>query len=176
MAHSVEEMLDTILRHEGGYVDDPADRGGATNMGITQSVLAEWRGRAVTKDEVRRLTENEARQIYRARYFSGPKIDTLAEELQPLVFDMCVNHGPGGAIRIFQRALKSMGYACDVDGGIGANTRECLQRAIAENGWQAVNNAIVAERQAFYRRLVEQDNKQRRFLTGWLRRADSFRV
>ena len=30
--------LETVLKHEGGYVDHPKDPGGRTNMGITQAV------------------------------------------------------------------------------------------------------------------------------------------
>ena len=176
MAHTVEEMLDTILRHEGGYVDNPDDRGGATNMGITQQTLAEWRGHDVTKDEVRTLTASEAREIYKNRYLAQPNIDTLADTIQPLAFDMSVNHGPGRAIQLMQQTLQNMGYPCGVDGGIGPNTRGCLTDAIAEHGWETVNNAIVDERVAFYHRIVENNATQRKFLTGWLRRAESFRA
>jgi lysozyme family protein len=176
MAQTVDEMLETILRHEGGYVDDPTDRGGATNMGITQQTLSEWRGRPVTKEEVRALTKEEAKAIYRSRYFSGPKIDALAAAVQPLAFDMCINHGPGGAIRLIQTALQKMGYPCEVDGGVGPNTCGCLDDAIADHGWETVNNNIVDERAAFYQRIVENDQSQRRFLRGWLNRAESFRV
>jgi lysozyme family protein len=176
MAQTVDDMIETILRHEGGYVDDPQDRGGATNMGITQATLAAWRGRAVTKEEVKALTEEEAKEIYRSRYFSAPKLETLAAPIQPLAFDMSINHGPGGAIKLIQQTLKNMGYPCGVDGGIGPNTRGCLERAIADHGWEAVNNKIVDERVAFYRRIVARDESQRRFLHGWLNRAESFRI
>ena len=45
--------LALVLESEGGYVDDPRDPGGATNLGITRATLARWRGRDVSKAEVR---------------------------------------------------------------------------------------------------------------------------
>ena len=38
------EIIEVVLEHEGGYVDDPADRGGATNWGVTQKVYEDFVG------------------------------------------------------------------------------------------------------------------------------------
>jgi lysozyme family protein len=65
-----EEIMETVFKWEGGYVDHPQDPGGATNHGITHKVLAKWRGVAsVTKQEVRDLTKAEARDIFKSRYY-----------------------------------------------------------------------------------------------------------
>ena len=74
---AVTTMIDSILKREGGLVDHPSDRGGPTNFGITQRSLAKWRGDSVTKGDVRRMTQDEARAIYRSTYFTQPKIDKL---------------------------------------------------------------------------------------------------
>jgi lysozyme family protein len=67
---TVDQLITGILLREGGYRDDPSDRGGPTNFGITAATLGEWRrlGRPATRDEVRALETPEARAIYRARY------------------------------------------------------------------------------------------------------------
>ena len=63
-----DDNLARILSHEGGYVDHPLDKGAPTHHGITLATLAEWRGHSVTADDVRRLTVEEAKEIYRQRY------------------------------------------------------------------------------------------------------------
>jgi hypothetical protein len=60
--------VEVVLGHEGGFSDHPEDPGGATNFGITHKTLAEFRGvDSVTKEDVRNLTRDEAKEIYRAR-------------------------------------------------------------------------------------------------------------
>src|SRR5690606_5273554 len=66
-----------ILASEGGYVDHPDDPGGATNMGITIGRLSAWRGRKVTKQEVKNLTRGEALEIYKACYWDVVRGDDL---------------------------------------------------------------------------------------------------
>ncbi len=72
-----ERALALVLKHEGGYVDHPADPGGATNRGVTRATLAAWRGRPVSKAEVRALTRLEASAIYRKNYWDAVRADEL---------------------------------------------------------------------------------------------------
>src|ERR687894_2600279 len=65
------EIMQTVLKWEGGYVNNPHDRGGPTNYGITHKVLAEWRGVAsVTPNQVKNMTKEEAVEIFRHRYWT----------------------------------------------------------------------------------------------------------
>ena len=65
------EIMQTVLKWEGGFVNHPHDPGGATNYGITHEVLAQWRGVAsVTPKEVENLTREEAIEIFRHRYWT----------------------------------------------------------------------------------------------------------
>lgn len=86
--------LSETLAHEGGYVDHPKDPGGATNMGITQAALSDWRDRPVSRFEVRTLTRVEADAIYRARYWNAVRGDDLPPGLDLVAFDGAVNSGP----------------------------------------------------------------------------------
>lgn len=174
-ADAVARMIDDILRREGGFVNHASDRGGATNFGITQRTLASARGAAVSVDEVRKLTRDEARRIYRANYFTRPKIDRLPALLQPMLFDMSINHGPGTAIKLLQQVLNDAGQPCDVDGGIGDETIACAQRAAVALG-NALVNRLVERRVAFFEAIVAGDASQGVFLRGWLNRANEFRV
>jgi len=171
----VAEMINDILRREGGFVNHPADRGGATNFGITQRTLAAWRGTAVTVDDVRNLAKEEARRIYDSNYYSRPGIDRLPELVQPMVFDMSINHGPATAIKLLQEVLNDTGNPCDVDGGIGDETIRCANKAALDLG-DALVNKLVARRIALFQAIVEGDASQKVFLAGWLNRAREFEV
>lgn len=115
--------LEFVLAHEGGYVDHPRDPGGATNRGITRVTLEQWRGRPVTKAEVRALTRAEAVAIYRAMYWNAVAGDDLPAGLDLAVFDFAVNSGPGRATKTLQSLLE-----VTADGVIGPVTRAAAHR------------------------------------------------
>src|SRR3712207_9421373 len=74
-------------------------------MGITQATLARWRGEPVTAEDVRALTEEEAREIYSAGHWNPLRCDALPPGLDLMFFDFGVNAGPGASARLLQRAL-----------------------------------------------------------------------
>jgi lysozyme family protein len=176
MTSAVEQMIDDVIRREGGFVDHPLDRGGPTNFGITQATLSRHLGRPASVDEVRRLSRNLAREIYRRGYFEGPGIGRLPDRVQPFVFDAAVNHGPGQAVRFVQRVCNGAGFGpLVVDGACGPRTS--LAAADAERAmgdWLLA--ALVEERRNFYLALVERRPEQRVFLKGWLNRLAEFDV
>ncbi|MDM0001827.1 glycosyl hydrolase 108 family protein [Variovorax sp. J22P240] len=174
-ALDVAQMIDAILRREGGFVNHVNDRGGATNFGVTQRTLAAWRGAAVSVDDVRSLSIEEAREIYAATYFRRPKIDLLPAQIQPLMFDMCINHGPGTAVKLLQQLLTDNGHPCSIDGGIDAETIDCAQKMVTEFDSRMVN-LLVDRRVALFEQIVARDASQGVFLRGWLNRANEFRL
>ena len=154
-----QACLAEVLKHEGGYVDHPADPGGATNMGITFATLADWRGTAITKDDVRALTVAEAGEIYRARYWQPVRGDALPSGVDLAVFDYAVNSGPGRAAKALQQAL---GVA--QDGAIGPKTLD----AAAMMPPAVVIIELCRIRMAFLRSLSTWPT----FGKGWTRRVD----
>ncbi|MFC5067811.1 glycoside hydrolase family 108 protein [Flaviflagellibacter deserti] len=116
------QALDAVLRHEGGYIDHPSDPGGATNLGVTRATLSRWRGRAVSKAEVRALTRHEAAAVYRAFYWDEIAGDALPPGLDLAVFDYCVNSGPGRAARTLQVIVGTV-----PDGRIGSVTLAAIE-------------------------------------------------
>ena len=119
------EILDEVLRREGGYVDHPHDRGGPTHYGITRATLAGWRKAAVTAEDVQRLTEAEARAIYQRQYVEAPGFDQIVDpRLRALLVDYGVHSGPRRAIMDLQRAA-----GVTVDGTIGPQTLAAVDLA-----------------------------------------------
>jgi len=172
----INEMIDIILKHEGGFVNDPADPGGATNRGVTIGTYSKWLGRPATVQDVKELTEETAREIYEVNYLVKPRINTLPELLTPQMFDISINSGPKNAIKMLQRLINLAGFGViSVDGVLGPDTRNRANTMVDEmDGYAA--NALVEERIKFYERIVERRPASEKFLKGWLRRAKTFRV
>jgi len=171
---SIDEMINTILRHEGGFVNDPDDRGGATNFGITQVTLSKYIERAATIEDVRNLDIETARDIYELRYYRMPKIDKLPKGIQEFIFDCAVNHGPRRAIKFVQIICNEAGFGpLATDGLMGPKTKMVADKCWAHMGlWMLT--ALIEERLTFYANIVARDESQEKFLLGWTNRAKSF--
>lgn len=145
------------LLEEGGFSDDPRDPGGATNWGITLHTLSHWRGRACTVQDVRDLTQAEARAIYRVSYWHAMKCSAFTYGLDLMVFDEGVNSGPPRSVELLQAVI-----GASVDGIVGAETISAAEFAAMPD---AVN--MLADRQeAAYRA----DAGFSVFGDGWLAR------
>ncbi|MBV8090473.1 MAG: glycoside hydrolase family 108 protein [Alphaproteobacteria bacterium] len=166
MADIFDICLAFTLREEGGYVDDPADPGGATNMGITLATYREWSDDPdLGAFQVKDLTLKTARAIYRALYWNPLRAEALPPGVDLSVFDMGVNAGIWRSARLLQRALGFTGE--EVDGAIGPETLVAADRFDPRT---LVNN--LADRQAaYYRSLATFPT----FGAGWLRRTEARR-
>jgi len=117
-----------VEKWEGGFVDHPSDPGGTTNMGITIGTLSQWRGQPVTKQDVRNLTQDEARRIFRAWYFDKVGADRMPAPAALAVYNSAVLSGPARAVRWLQQTLNALGQNVDVDGEIGPQTLGAVGR------------------------------------------------
>jgi lysozyme family protein len=124
MRENIGKGLEFVLQFEGGYSDHPSDPGGATMKGITKAVLEQWRGRSVTKAEVRALGDDEIQAIYKARYWDEVRGDLLPAGIDVAVFDCAVNQGPARAARLLQMAAR-----VTADGQIGPQTLAAVKAA-----------------------------------------------
>ncbi|MDA0787178.1 MAG: hypothetical protein O3B37_12900 [Proteobacteria bacterium] len=183
---TIEDILDEVLRSEGGFVEDPADPGGATNHGISlRYARGLGLGRGLDndgdgdtdRDDILLVTAEQARDLYRDDFWIRPGISRLPGEIQPVMVDWAVNGGPPRPIMALQRVinLAQIGHVLDDDGVMGPKTRRAAEHAQLEMG-PFFNNAIVDERITFYRRLVDARPDSERFLRGWLARAERFRL
>jgi lysozyme family protein len=154
--------LKSVLKWEGGYVDHPKDPGGATNYGITRATLAKWRGKPVSKQDVKRLTLKEAGQIYKPRYWDAVQGDNLPNGLDLIAFDGGVNSGPSRGARWLQKGL-----GVKADGKIGENTLTAATRAASNLDGVAVIQKASAARMGFLRALRTWST----FGRGWARRV-----
>lgn len=122
-----DKVIERVLAHEGGFVNHPADPGGATNFGITQRTLTSIRtanpSLGLPKD-VRNLSRDQAKTCYRIGYWNPIRGDQLPDQFAYQMMDAYVNTSPETVVRWVQRAA---GVADD--GKIGPMTIAAIQRA-----------------------------------------------
>lgn len=174
---SLDELIEEIVAREGGYKYEnvPGDRGGPTKGGITLSRLRDERSQDVTAEDVRNLTPDEIKDIYRRKYYYGPKIDRLPDFIEPVVMDFYTTSGTW-ALKSLQRVIRQFGYDCDLDGKIGPQTIR-LAFDLANNvPMDVIVNAYCHERARFYRQIWENDASQKKFARGWNNRAMAFLI
>ena len=165
-----ETSLAAVLHHEGGYVDDPDDSGGATNMGITHATLAAWRKREVNRGEVKDLTEAEAGEIYKANYWDKLLLDEVqSQALAEAVMDMGVNAGVGTAARLLQMAVNWLvkSELLQTDGWIGPVT----VRAVNGSTERLLLQKFFELRVKHYMAICRNNKSQRKFLYAWIKRS-----
>lgn len=176
---TIDQLLDDLVQREGGYVDNPADKGGPTNFGIT-----EQRARADGyQGDMRSLPLDTAKAIYRKDYWIAPHFWDVAQRYATLgayLFDTGVNMGPKAAATFLQRVLNVLNRGAtdypDVpaDGDIGALTLHALdgfRKVRGAGGETALLIGLEALRGSRYIAIAEANPSQETFELGWLNRV-----
>ena len=117
MNSNFEASLAHVLQSEGGYVNNPADPGGMTNLGCTKAVWEEFVGHPVSEADMRGLTPADVAPLYKRKYWDKVSGDDLPAGLDYAVFDAAINSGPGRAAKWLQEAVGVV-----ADGAIGKGT------------------------------------------------------
>lgn len=169
---NVSKLLPFILSWEGGYVNDPVDKGGATNMGVT---IATWRKVGYDKDgdgdidvdDLRLISKDDVlNRVLKPHYWDKWKADQIkSQSVANILVDWVWGSGANG-IKIPQKLL-----GLTVDGIVGPKTLAAVNSSDA----LVLFNTIKAEREAFLWRIVERDPTQKRFIKGWLNRLNALK-
>ena len=155
MLTTFDEIIEVTLHHEGGYVHDPNDLGGETNFGIAK--------RFYPDEDIKNLTKDKAKDIYKRDYWDKNKVDEMPEQLKHIYFDMCVNMGKRTAVKVLQRAVVNKGKDIEVDGGLGPMTLGAIKNVEIDR--------VRAFRVKYYVDLINKKPEQEKFFLGWFRRA-----
>jgi lysozyme family protein len=165
-----DQAFSHVMLMEGGdtYTNHPADRGGPTKYGITLKTLLDWRAKPVTEDDVKKLTEMEAKLIYRHRYWDPLSLDLVQDgPVAMMLFDQAVNRGVGMVAQQVQLALRDLGAPMVLDGKIGPGTiRELNAKKPLTFGI-----AFFKQSQISYATIVAKNPAQAVFLRGWINRT-----
>lgn len=152
------QAIQSTLLHEGGYVDNPDDKGGPTNMGITQKDMP--------TQNMQTLTEAQAISYYAQNYWKDWMGEIDSQAVCNKVFDMSVLLSVTTAVRLLQRAL---GFSSLLqDGNFGPETLSATNEqgdALLPNYQQVLT--------LHFKWIVSMDSNQQQFLEGWLNRVNS---
>ncbi len=166
---NIEPLAKFILSFEGGYVNDPKDRGGATNKGVT---IATWKAQGYDKDgdgdidvaDLKKITDADATAIMKRNYWNRWKADEIkSQSVANMLVDWVWSSGKHGIV-IPQKLL-----GVTADGIVGNKTLAALNAAAPED----LFNRLKERRLQFVKGIVSSKPSQRRFLKGWMRRLNA---
>lgn len=153
-----KNAVNIVIEHEGGFVDDPDDHGGATNFGITQRTLDEYRKVHLGfPAHVVDLKPDDARAIYQD-IFWPPFAEIVSPELATVLFDQAVLRGPEKVVALLQELI-----GVKVDGVMGPNTIGGANRLAGDE----LAFRFVRASHHRYTDIVRRDPSQIKFLDGW---------
>ena len=163
-----EDALKLCLQYEGGYCNDPHDRGGETCYGITHTEYDNYRhSKGLPQQSVGRISQSEVQDIYRNRYWLAARCDEMPRRVAIAVFDWQVNSGRG--VRHLQQCL-----GLEADGHFGPKTLNELNYWLSKStGEDRLLHNYFEIREGCYRRWGV--GSQAKFLNGWLNRAESLK-
>ena len=163
MADTIHDIISAVIEDEGGskVTNDPKDKGGKTQFGISEvSNPQAWLDNKVT--------EAEAREIYKQKYVRGPGFDKIPDthsKLRYQLVDFGVLSGPMLAIEKLQAIVGE-----PVDGVFGVKTLA----KVLEQDPKVVNNKLMVERARMIGRIVSKNPTQAKFVSGWINRLTDF--
>lgn len=149
------KCIGVVLKHEGGYVNDPDDWGGETKYGIAKRFFPD--------EDIKNLTIERAKHLYFRYYWIPMNLEGICREASALeIFDFGVNAGKRRAIRTAQRI-------CGVtpDGHVGPVTTNAINNYDGDFVQDYKHS-----RRVYYEYIATKRNNHK-FLNGWLNRVDS---
>ena len=167
----IDILAPYILSWEGGFVNDPADRGGATNKGVT---IETWKRQGYDKNkdgiidvkDLKLITERDATEIMRKNYWDRWQADFIkSQSIANILVDWVWGSGVYG-IKIPQRIL-----GVNQDGIVGNKTLEALNAQDPDKLFQAIYDA----RKKYLNDITISRPANKRFLRGWLNRLEDIR-
>lgn len=173
---TADQIIEGVLGKEGGYVNNPADKGGPTRWGITQNTARAYGYKGDMKD----LPRETAKEIYMKQYWLEPKFDKIAELSPSIAEELCdtgVNMGPRVASTFLQRWLTALNQRGKLypdlkpDGVIGNITIAALRSYLAVRGSAGVTvmlKGLNCSQGARYLELAEAREANEEFLFGWV--------
>lgn len=162
-ADNFERCFQLLLKDEGGFVNDPKDKGGATNMGVTLGTWSAWVRYPATAELIKSLTVDDVRPLYKKNYWDYIKADQLPVGVDYCVFDCAVNSGVTRASRFAQLAA-----GVTADGIIGTITLKQINAMHPDD----FVRAFTQERIEYLHKLDTFD----RFGRGWMNRISRVQI
>jgi len=160
-------IINQVIRRKGGFVNDPADPGGATKFGISLNWYKKINPSATVED-IHNLTPGDAFNLYDQHFYLPNHVDEIPDYLQEIYFDTCVNSGPRDAVRMLQRSLASIRADLKVDGILGPITKSLLTQ------YRPELRRVAAFKLLDYAESIQRNSGLEKFWFGWFNRTLEF--
>lgn len=164
MKHDIKPLVAWIKSWEGGFANDPNDKGGPTNKGITLGTFRSVYGQNKTVDDLKRMTDQQWEHIFLTKFWNRWQADQIKDIN---VAFLLVQWVWGSGVWGIKNPQKVLGVK--VDGIVGPKTIAAVN---SRNG-RDLFEALKAEKRAYFERICVATPTNRKFLKGWLRRLDS---
>jgi len=106
--HTDNDAIDLVIRLQGGYYEDPSDPDRAEKFGITKDTLKAYGRHSVSNDDVRNLSVQTAREIYRALYATGSWSAILSVQVKAVYLYFAAMTGAMHATNVFYKATSKI--------------------------------------------------------------------
>lgn len=158
-------LIPYVLKFEGGYVNDPADSGGPTNKGVTLNTFRSVYGRAKTINDLKHMTDDQWRHIFKSLYWDKCKADDIADQsIANMLVDFAWHSGVTTAIKKLQKIV-----GVTSDGICGVQTIGAINSKYAPETF----NLLKAARMKYLQGIVKNKPSQARFMNGWTKRINA---
>lgn len=163
--------IERTLGHEGGYVNDPNDKGGETNWGITKAVATASGYKGKMKD----LTQSVAKSIYKKEYWDKLELDKVNNQvIAEIAFDIAVNMGVKEASEMLQEMINFMTTDnIDVDGDVGSETVKRLNKIITKRDNRLAVLLLSTLQGEHYLKCMRNREANEKYALGWLNRMEN---
>lgn len=176
------------MKHEGGYVNNPNDRGGETYKGISRKFHPKWFGWRIIDDyktkpdfpkNLNHIPElqDAIGEFYKSMFWDVFELDKRSQEIANEIFDTAINVGKQKATTMIQSTVNVLNRNTNaypdikVDGVYGSNTSKYMDECIKYNGERLVLNVLNAYQVKHYLELMERNPSQEQFI-GWFNRVE----
>lgn len=161
-----KKLIPIILEHEGGFVNDPIDLGGATMKGVTLNTFRHFYGEKKTVEDLKNITDEQWGTIFKKGYWDKVKADNIqSQSIANFLVDFAYNSGPIKAAKRLQDIL-----GLKVDGIIG----NISLTAINSHSPLPLFGKMKQDRIKFINEICEKRPANEKYRKGWMKRINSF--
>lgn len=182
LSADIQPAYNRVFKDEGGFQQDPADSANyvngkliGTNRGISALAFYDFYKRVPTVQDMRKLTEAQARQIYKAKYWDKIQGDALKNQsVAELIFQYVIGSGVGGGLSSVRKVVNATnGTKIMQETGTPLTGNEA--KLINGLNQKTLHHNLIQKRLQVFRDIVAKHPEKQKFLKGWTSRVNRYK-